>query len=67
MAKNATGEHVAVVLKALAEGFLVDIPALFDSNGVYYIEYTQLANALVNSPQSWFDKIAEHINATDED
>lgn len=65
MVKNATGAHVAVVLKALAEEFLVDVPATFDKDGVYTIEFSVLANTLVNSPQSWYEGIAAHINASE--
>lgn len=62
MATNATAEHVAVVLRSLAEEFLVDIPAVHTTEGVYYIEYNTLANALINSDKEWFEGIAEHVN-----
>ena len=67
MAVNATPEHVAIVLHALAEEFLVDIPAVFDKDGVATIEYTVLANALLNSDKEWYSAIAEFINAPKED
>jgi hypothetical protein len=62
MATNATAEHVAIVLVALAEEFLVDVPAVHTKDGVYYIEYNTLANALINGDKEWYAAIAQHIN-----
>lgn len=62
MASNATAEHVAVVLAALAEEFLVDIPAVFDGKGTYLLEFNTAANTLLNSDREWYEKIAEYIN-----
>jgi len=62
MPSNATAEHVAVVLSAFAEEFLVEVPAAFDGKGTYLIEYNTLCNYLVNSPRSVFAEIAEYIN-----
>lgn len=62
MPSNATAEHVAVVLSAFAEEFLVNVPATFDGVGTYQIEFNTLCNYLVNSPRSVFAEIAEYIN-----
>lgn len=62
MPSNATAEHVAVVLEAFAEEFLIDVPAAFDGKGTYLIEYNQLCHYLVNSPRSIYKEIAEYIN-----
>lgn len=59
-----TTADVAATLAALAEEFLVDVPAAHDGKGGYYIEYNTLANALVNSPEDWYEQIAGYINAT---
>ena len=62
MAINATAEHVAVVLAALAEEFLIDIPAVFDGKGTYLVEFNTAANTLLNSPKEWYEEIARYIN-----
>lgn len=62
MASGATAAQVAVVLQALAENFLVDVPAVHDGKGTYLIEFTTLANAMVNSPKAWYQDIANYIN-----
>lgn len=64
---NATAEHVEVVLSAFAEEFLVDVPAVHDGKGGYYIEYTALANYLVNSDRSVYEGIANYINGNHQD
>jgi hypothetical protein len=67
MATNATAEHVALVLQSLGEAFLEDIPAAFDKQGIYFIEYNTLANALINGKREWYQQIADHVNGAHAD
>lgn len=61
MPTNATAEHVAVVLKAFAEEFLVDVPAVYTTDGAF-ISITVLEDALINADKEWLGLIADHIN-----
>jgi hypothetical protein len=53
------------VLTALAEEFLVDIPAVHTDKGVYYIEYNQLAGSLILADGEWYRSIAEYANGVE--
>lgn len=59
---NAKAEHVAVVLEAFAENFLVNVPAVHDGKGGYFIEFNVLSNYLLNAPISQHQEIADYIN-----
>lgn len=41
---SVTTEQVEQVLTALAEEFLVDVPAYFDEKGTYLIDYNELVS-----------------------
>jgi hypothetical protein len=58
-------EEVERVLSALGENFLVDIEAVHDGKGGYFIEFTTLANALVNPKPGWVDEIMGYVNTRD--
>jgi len=58
-------EEVERVLAALGENFLVDVEAVHDGKGGYFIEFTTLANALVNPKPGWVDEIMGYVNTKD--
>lgn len=58
---NITAEDARKVLTALAEEFLVDIPAVHN-NGTYLLEYNQLAGSLILANEDWYEGIAEYAN-----
>jgi metal-dependent HD superfamily phosphatase/phosphodiesterase len=62
MSQNVTAEQVEAVLTALAEEYLVDVPATHDGKGGYFIEYTTLAHQLVNSGIEWYTEISNYVN-----
>lgn len=65
MAINAAPEHVALVYKALGEEFLVNVEAVHDGKGGYFIEFSTLANYLINTPRSELEAAAAYINQND--
>lgn len=61
---NITAEDARKVLTALAEEFLVDIPAVHN-NGTYLLEYNQLAGTLILADGEWYEGIAEYANGVE--
>jgi hypothetical protein len=60
-----TPQDVKNVLEAVAQEFLVDIPAKhIDSN--YYIGLGELEYQFIDGDPEWFAQIAEHINGSTE-
>lgn len=57
MSTTITAQTVKDVLQALAEDYIVDIPAVHNPEG-YWIEYNQLAAALLLGGDVWFEEIA---------
>lgn len=60
-----TEDDARKVLTALAEEFLVDIPAVHN-NGTYLLEYNQLAGSLILGEGEWYRGIAEYANAIED-
>lgn len=64
---SVTAEQVEEVLTALAEEFLVDVPAYFDDKGTYLIDYNELVSFFLGVGQhevgheQWVEELTGYI------
>lgn len=58
-------EQTRQVLEALAEEFLVDVPAEHDGKGNYRLDYFVLIGALIGADDDWVDRIVGYVNTKD--